>query len=185
MESLYSTTLDMCTKSKHRLSLFPLVTCLLCVSQKIFFLQNWHYFLAMCLSNLKNRDTNMSRVALGNTNLKMLLLIYACYSGILISEALYRLLWVYMVRIKCESNSATQSRLQSIVHSLFPKGSKAVVPRDTPLNIFVKIIQFIAQVNFSNYFCYFSFSNYIYFNYLYIYLFIYNIIPGTIRLCYA
>ncbi|XP_050432999.1 protein furry isoform X2 [Adelges cooleyi] len=124
VESLYSTTLDMCTKSKHRLSLFPLVTCLLCVSQKAFFLQNWHYFLAMCLSNLKNRDPNMSRVAL---------------------EALYRLLWVYMVRIKCESNSATQSRLQSIVNSLFPKGSKAVVPRDTPLNIFVKIIQFIAQ----------------------------------------
>ncbi|XP_025416970.1 protein furry isoform X3 [Sipha flava] len=124
VESLYSTTLDMCTKSKHRLSLFPLVTCLLCVSQKIFFLQNWHYFLAMCLSNLKNRDPNMARVAL---------------------EALYRLLWVYMVRIKCESNSATQSRLQSIVNSLFPKGTKAVVPRDTPLNIFVKIIQFIAQ----------------------------------------
>uniref|UniRef100_A0A1B6DZ54 Protein furry n=1 Tax=Clastoptera arizonana TaxID=38151 RepID=A0A1B6DZ54_9HEMI len=124
VESLYSQTLDMCTKSKHRLALFPLVTCLLCVSQKIFFLQNWHYFLAMCLSHLKNRDPKMSRVAL---------------------ESLYRLLWVYMIRIKCESNSATQSRLQSIVHSLFPKGSKAVVPRDTPLNIFVKIIQFIAQ----------------------------------------
>lgn len=67
----------------------------------------------------------------------------------LFSEALYRLLWVYMVRIKCESNSATQSRLQSIVNSLFPKGSKTIVPRDTPLNIFVKIIQFIAQVCFS------------------------------------
>lgn len=50
-----------------------------------------------------------------------------------------------MIRIKCESNTATHSRLQSIVNSLFPKGSKAVVPRDTPLNIFVKIIQFIAQ----------------------------------------
>lgn len=50
-----------------------------------------------------------------------------------------------MIRIKCESNSATHSRLQSIVNSLFPRGSKAVVPRDTPLNIFVKIIQFIAQ----------------------------------------
>ncbi|XP_054276805.1 protein furry-like [Macrosteles quadrilineatus] len=124
VESLYSQTLDMCTKSKHRLALFPLVTCLLCVSQKTFFLQNWHYFLAMCLSHLKNRDPKMCRVAL---------------------EALYRLLWVYMIRIKCESNSATQSRLQSIVNSLFPKGSKAVVPRDTPLNIFVKIIQFIAQ----------------------------------------
>lgn len=76
MESLYSTTLDMCTKSKHKLSLFPLVTCLLCVSQKIFFLQNWHYFLAMCLSNLKNRDTNMSRVALGNSHLKICLKLF-------------------------------------------------------------------------------------------------------------
>ncbi|EFX83758.1 hypothetical protein DAPPUDRAFT_223280, partial [Daphnia pulex] len=71
-----------------------------------------------------NRDPQFSRVAL---------------------ESLYRLLWVYMIRIKCESNSATLSRLLSIVNSLFPKGSKSVVPRDTPLNIFVKVIQFIAQ----------------------------------------
>ncbi|CAH0703660.1 unnamed protein product [Spodoptera exigua] len=124
VEMLYSHTLDTSTKSKHRLALFPLVTCLLCVSQKQFFLANWHCFLAMCLSHLKNRDPKMCRVAL---------------------ESLYRLLWVYMIRIKCESNSATQSRLQSIVNSLFPKGSKGVVPRDMPLNIFVKIIQFIAQ----------------------------------------
>ncbi|XP_060535962.1 protein furry [Cylas formicarius] len=124
VDMLYSQTLDASTKSKHRLALFPLVTCLLCVSQKQFFLNNWHYFLAMCLSHLKNRDPKMCRVAL---------------------ESLYRLLWVYMIRIKCESNSATQSRLQSIVNSLFPKGSKGVVPRDTPLNIFVKIIQFVAQ----------------------------------------
>lgn len=69
VESLYSQTLDMCTKSKHRLALFPLVTCLLCVSQKTFFLQNWHYFLAMCLSHLKNRDPKMCRVALGEVSL--------------------------------------------------------------------------------------------------------------------
>ena len=124
VEMLYSQTLDMCTKNKHRLALFPLVTCLLCVSQKPFFLHNWHYFLTMCLQHLKNRDPKMARVAL---------------------ESLYRLLWVYMIRIKCESNNVTQSRLQSIVKSLFPTGSKTVVPRDTPLNIFVKIIQFISQ----------------------------------------
>lgn len=124
VEMLYSQTLDLCTKKKHSLALFPLVTCLLCVSQKLFFLQNWHCFLAMCLSHLKHRDPKMCRVAL---------------------ESLYRLLWVYMIRVKCESNTATQTRLQSIVNSLFPKGSKAVVPRDTPLNIFVKIIQFVAQ----------------------------------------
>ena len=87
VEMLYSQTLDMCTKNKHRLALFPLVTCLLCVSQKPFFLHNWHYFLTMCLQQLKNRDPKMCRVAL---------------------ESLYRLLWVYMIRIKCESNTGTQ-----------------------------------------------------------------------------
>ncbi|TNN86582.1 Protein furry [Liparis tanakae] len=60
-------------------------------------------------------------------------------------ESLYRLLWVYMIRIKCESNTATQGRLNTIITTLFPKGSRSVVPRDMPLNIFVKIIQFIAQ----------------------------------------
>ena len=72
----------------------------------------------------QHRDPKMSRVAL---------------------ESLYRLLWVYVIRIKCESNMTTQIRLQSIVNCLFPKGSRNVVPRDTPLNIFVKILQFIAQ----------------------------------------
>ncbi|CAM9280094.1 unnamed protein product [Lampetra planeri] len=124
VDVLYQTTFDMSSRKKHSLALFPLVTCLLCVSQKAFFLNNWHIFLASCLSHLKNKDPKMSRVAL---------------------ESLYRLLWVYMIRIKCESNTATQSRLSSIVSALFPKGSRSVVPRDTPLNIFVKIIQFIAQ----------------------------------------
>lgn len=41
---------------------------------------------------------------------------------------------------------SSPSRLTSITSTLFPKGSRSVVPRDMPLNIFVKIIQFIAQV---------------------------------------
>uniref|UniRef100_A0A671L1U7 Protein furry homolog n=1 Tax=Sinocyclocheilus anshuiensis TaxID=1608454 RepID=A0A671L1U7_9TELE len=126
VESLYDTTLDLSTRKKHSLALYPLVTCLLCVSQKQFFLNRWHVFLNNCLSNLKSKDPKMARVAL---------------------ESLYRLLWVYMIRIKCESNTATQGRLNSIVTNLFPKGSRSVVPKDMPLNIFVKIIQFIAQVS--------------------------------------
>ncbi|TRY82982.1 hypothetical protein DNTS_026632 [Danionella cerebrum] len=140
VEMLYQTTFDLSSRKKHSLALYPLVTCLLCVSQKQFFLNNWHIFLQNCLSHLKmpsnnsirkqietlqNKDPKMSRVAL---------------------ESLYRLLWVYIIRIKCESNTTTQSRLLSIVTALFPKGSRSVVPRDTPLNIFVKIIQFIAQI---------------------------------------
>ncbi|XP_053543375.1 protein furry homolog isoform X2 [Ictalurus punctatus] len=124
VESLYDTTLDLSTRKKHSLALYPLVTCLLCVSQKQFFLNRWHVFLSNCLSNLKSKDPKMARVAL---------------------ESLYRLLWVYMIRIKCESNTATQGRLNNIVTTLFPKGSRSVVPKDMPLNIFVKIIQFIAQ----------------------------------------
>ena len=77
VEMLYSQTLDMCTRNRHKLAMFPLVTCLLCVSQKTFFLNNWHHFLTMCLQHLKNRDPKLSRVAL---------------------ESLYRLLWVYMIR---------------------------------------------------------------------------------------
>lgn len=125
VESLYDTTLELSSRKKHSLALYPLVTCLLCVSQKQLFLNRWHVFLNNCLSNLKNKDPKMARVAL---------------------ESLYRLLWVYMIRIKCESNTATQSRLITITTTLFPKGSRGVVPRDMPLNIFVKIIQFIAQV---------------------------------------
>lgn len=34
-------------------ALYPLVTCLLCVSQKQLFLNRWHIFLNNCLSNLK------------------------------------------------------------------------------------------------------------------------------------
>lgn len=64
VELLYPHTIELCTKKKHTLALFPLVTCLLCVSQKTYFLQNWGNFLGFCLSNLKNRDPKMSRVAL-------------------------------------------------------------------------------------------------------------------------
>lgn len=124
VDTLWAQTLDMCNRKKHSITLFPLVTCLLCVSQRTFFLTNWGVFLNMCLSNLKNRDQKKCRVAL---------------------ESLYRLVWIYMIRIKCESNNVTQTRLTSIVDSLFPRGSRSVVPRDAPLGIFVHIIQFIAQ----------------------------------------
>lgn len=124
VDTLWAQTLDMCNRKKHSITLFPLVTCLLCVSQRSFFLTNWGVFLSMCLSNLKNRDQKKCRVAL---------------------ESLYRLIWVYMIRVKCESNNITQSRLSSIVDALFPRGSRTVVPRDSPLGIFVHIIQFIAQ----------------------------------------
>ncbi|EPB73337.1 hypothetical protein ANCCEY_07583 [Ancylostoma ceylanicum] len=121
---LYGPTNELASKKQHKLAAYPLLTCLLCVSQRQFFLSNWVPFLNNALANLKNRDSRISRVAL---------------------ESLYRLLWVYMIRNNCDGNSATRTRLESICGSLFPKGNRGIVPRDAPLNIFVKIIHFIAQ----------------------------------------
>lgn len=124
VDTLWSQTLDMCSRKKHSIIVFPLVTCLLCVSQRSFFLTNWGVFLNMCLSNLKNRDPKMCQVAL---------------------ESLYRLIWIYMIRVGCESNNVTQSRLTSVVDTIFPRGSRSVTPRDSSLNLFVDMIHFIAQ----------------------------------------
>lgn len=124
VDMLWPQTLEMSTRKKHSVVLFPLNTCLLCASQRSFFLSCWSGFLNMCLSNLKNRDQKMCRVAL---------------------ESLYRLIWIYMVRIKCESNNVTQNRLHSIVDAIFPRNNRSVTPRDAPLSIFVDIIHFIAQ----------------------------------------
>ncbi|ETN77042.1 hypothetical protein NECAME_11326 [Necator americanus] len=124
VSKLYGPTNELASKKQHKLAAYPLLTCLLCVSQRQFFLSNWVPFLNNALANLKNRDSRISRVAL---------------------ESLYRLLWVYMIRNNCDGNSATRTRLESICGSLFPKGNRGIVPRDAPLNIFVKIIHFIAQ----------------------------------------
>ncbi|MEJ1274662.1 hypothetical protein NN561_005550 [Cricetulus griseus] len=115
VEMLYQTTFELSSRKKHSLALYPLITCLLCVSQKQFFLNNWHIFLQNCLSHLKEQEEFFTSVAV---------LLRSCGHQVVFSA---------------------HSRLMSIVSALFPKGSRSVVPRDTPLNIFVKIIQFIAQ----------------------------------------
>ncbi|KAA3681780.1 uncharacterized protein DEA37_0008779 [Paragonimus westermani] len=147
VESLYPTSLELASKKKHVpvstfllndlfqpcvyrvsfhiiLALFPLVTCLLCVGTKSFFLSNWANFLNICLSQLKNRNPKIALVSL---------------------QSLSCLLWVYIVRIRGEKHTETQSKLHHIVNSIFPKHQKFVVPKDAPMNIFVRIIQFIAH----------------------------------------
>ncbi|VDM37733.1 unnamed protein product [Toxocara canis] len=124
VDKLYAPTFELVNKKRDKMAAYPLLTCLLCISQSKFFLSNWTQFLTSTLASLKSKDSKVSRVAL---------------------ESLYRLLWVYVIRNNCEGNTATRNRLESICSSLFPKGNRAIIPRDAPLNIFVKIIHFIAQ----------------------------------------
>ena len=52
-----------------------------------------------------------------------------------------------MVRIHGESNKTTMVRLRTILDVLFPRGQRGVLPKEMPLNYFVKLIQFIAKVS--------------------------------------
>lgn len=121
VDILFSHSLELAAKSKHRLAIIPLLNCLLCVSQKQFFMNNWFSFAQLCIQQLKSRET--ARISL---------------------ESILRLVWVYMIRIKGEKPNETNQRLQTIIQSIFPKGSKFVSPKEMPSNIFVKIIQYIA-----------------------------------------
>ena len=47
-------------------ALYPLVTCLLCVSQKQLFLNRWHVFLNNCLSNLKVSICRLEKLSYEN-----------------------------------------------------------------------------------------------------------------------
>ena len=123
VDILYHHAIELSAKSKHRLACLPLLTCLLCVSQKQFFLNYWFNFAQLCLQQMKSKETTLSRIAL---------------------ESVIRLVWVYMIRIKGEKSSDTNVRLNAIVQSLLPKGSKLVVPKEMPANLYVKMINYIA-----------------------------------------
>uniref|UniRef100_A0A1A8U516 Furry homolog a n=1 Tax=Nothobranchius furzeri TaxID=105023 RepID=A0A1A8U516_NOTFU len=118
VDSLYDTTLDLSSRKKHSLAFYPLVTCLLCVSQKQFFLSRWHVFLNNCLSNLKSRDPKMARVALESLyrlfvredwTLHLPLLLHALFLGMdhyrpEVFEHSKRLLLHLLITLLCDNN---------------------------------------------------------------------------------
>ncbi|CAF0877343.1 unnamed protein product [Brachionus calyciflorus] len=123
VDILYQHAWELSAKTKHRLATLPLLTCLLCVSQKQFFLNYWFPLAQLCFQQFKSKETTLSRIAL---------------------ESILRLVWVYMIRIKGEKSSDTNQRLNAIIQSIFPKGTKIVIPKEMPANIYVKIISYIA-----------------------------------------
>jgi hypothetical protein len=123
IDILYQSALELSAKTKHRFATFPLLTCLLCVSQRQFFLNNWFQFVQLCLQQLKTKESHLARLSL---------------------ESIVRLVWIYMIRIKGEKSSETNQRLLTIIQALFPKGTKLVNPKEMPANIYVKLIAYIA-----------------------------------------
>ena len=67
VDALYVTAFDMTKRKKNIPSIFPLITCLLCISQKQFFLVNWGFFLDTCLTTLKVTTTATTTTTATNT----------------------------------------------------------------------------------------------------------------------
>ncbi|KAG2181999.1 hypothetical protein INT43_006925 [Umbelopsis isabellina] len=125
VDLIYPRALKMTLKPRRlmvnaRMSGFPLMTTLLCVSRKEFFIANWYPFVENCLSKF-NKDKHIRVMSIG------------CLS---------RLIWVYLFRCN-ESTSATFKKLDGIVKTLFPSMRRAINPTEVHLDHFVQIIYFI------------------------------------------
>ncbi|OUM68331.1 hypothetical protein PIROE2DRAFT_39268 [Piromyces sp. E2] len=120
IDLIYPKATKMINKPRHYQVAYPLVTTLLCVSRKDFFLNNWIPQLELCFHKFK--DKSLKHVAL------------SCVT---------RLLWVYLYRCSDSSTSNSQKRLDSILKILFPVNRKIISPSETSLNLFVQIVYFI------------------------------------------
>eukprot|EP00049_Salpingoeca_infusionum_P002994 m.62073 g.62073 ORF g.62073 m.62073 type:complete len:2764 (-) comp11893_c0_seq2:2602-10893(-) len=124
VQMMYEPSFELSKKSKHINAMFPLLTALLCLSQKDFFLKHWVPFLQTCLSNVKSSTKPIARIAL---------------------DSVSRLVWVYMIRIKGEDNTTTEARVRLILDALFPPHSKGLATKEGPIPVYVRILIFIAR----------------------------------------
>ena len=76
---------------------YPLLTCLLCISQTKFFLNNWAQFLNLALANLKNKVSKKPERTRGDILKNAYTIIALFFEDIKMArvalESLYRLLW--------------------------------------------------------------------------------------------
>ena len=112
----------------------------------------FHVFMPVCLLSvlfsLQRSDSKVQNIALLSLYRLVWWVMYInpTHSPFSSTIIIYTHGRVYMVRIRGESNMMTMQRLRLILDTVFPRGQRGVQPKDMPLNIFVKLIQFIARV---------------------------------------
>ncbi|CAG8519511.1 8947_t:CDS:10 [Diversispora eburnea] len=119
VEILYPKAWKMTLKQRHWSVAYPLVTTLLCVSQREFFLARWNECLYICIQKFK--DKSLKHIAMG------------CVT---------RLLWTFLYRCS-EGTNTTYKKLDDIIKNLFPAHRKSIVPGDVPLDLFVQFVHFV------------------------------------------
>ena len=105
VDFIYPKAEKMAQKLRHSLVGFPLVTALLCVSQKEFFATNWLPFFELCLQKLKDRSSRM--IAMG---------------------CIRQLVWVYTYRCT-DSPSATFKKTDALVKIFFHRIKTSISTR--------------------------------------------------------
>ncbi|KAJ3218583.1 Cell morphogenesis protein PAG1 [Dinochytrium kinnereticum] len=90
------------------------------VYQQEFFLKNWPPVVEICLQ--KFRDRQLKTMA------------FNCVT---------RLVWVYLFRSCDQLSINSQRRIESLLRVLFPVKSRIIVPQDTPLDFFVRLVHIV------------------------------------------
>ncbi|KAF9196952.1 Cell morphoproteinsis protein PAG1 [Haplosporangium sp. Z 11] len=119
VESIYPKARKMTNKPRHVQVAYPLVTMLLCVSKKDFFLKHWISVFDSCREKFK--DKTMRQIAM---------------------NCIAQLLWVFLYRCS-DGTSSTFRTLDTVVKALFPFNRKSYGFPDTSLGHFVRIVHFI------------------------------------------
>ncbi|RHZ61363.1 hypothetical protein Glove_348g33 [Diversispora epigaea] len=119
VEILYPKAWKMTIKQRNWSVAYPLVTTLLCVSQREFFLARWNECLYTCIQKFK--DKSFKHIAMG---------------------CVIRLLWTFLYRCS-EGTNTTHKKLDDIIKNIFPAHRKSISPGDIPLDLFVQFVHFV------------------------------------------
>ncbi|KAJ1559942.1 Cell morphogenesis protein PAG1, partial [Cladochytrium tenue] len=117
IEKLFLKAKRMVERRGHIQVALPLITTVLCVSRKDYFLKNWPLLVDICIQRLRDRSLR---------NMALL--------------SITRLLWVYLFRSTDPSPSSTSKRIEALLRILFPPRSKMMVPEGAPVNLFVRLV---------------------------------------------
>ncbi|KAK9766570.1 Cell morphogenesis protein PAG1 [Basidiobolus ranarum] len=126
IDSIYPKAFKMCTKLRHWDVAYPLMSILLCVSRKEFFLSKWWAFMDSCIQRFKDKGSRQMALT-----------------------CITRLIWVYLNRCT-ESASNIYKKLETILKTIFPPGRRQINPPDTPLDDFIQTIHFICLWDSNN-----------------------------------
>jgi hypothetical protein len=124
IELIFQKAQKMIGKPRHLQTAMPLITTLLCVSKRDFFLKNWLGFCDTFVQRFKDKDKPVRQLALASVT---------------------RLVWVYLFRCMDSVTANTIKKMDSLLKIMFPFGRRAVNPSDLDLEMYIRVVYYICN----------------------------------------